>query len=108
MVLHLAHMLSWRGTRRLLWAVLLLLSITVSIRHPYLLSSFLSMLQHVRTECHPLKSHASSEALFTREDFENLIRAHDEEIKRRAAAIRAGGLAHNKPAPQELGSRHKK
>jgi hypothetical protein len=108
MVLHLAHMLSGRGMRRLLWAVLLLLAITVSIRHPFLLFSFLSMLQHVRTGCHPLKSCASSEALFTREDFENFIRAHDEEIKRRAAAIRAGDLAHKKPAPQELGSPHKK
>ena len=62
--------------------MLLLLSITISIRHPYLLSSFLSMLQHVRTECHPMKSYASSEALFTWEDFEDFIRAHDEEIKR--------------------------
>src|SRR3712207_351307 len=108
MGLHLAHMLSWRGTRRLLWAVLLLLSITISIRHPYLLPSFLSMLQHVRTECHPMKSYASSEAPFTREEFEDFIQAHDEEIKRRAAAIRAGDLAHIKPAPQELGSPHKK
>ncbi len=62
--------------------MLLLLSITISIRHPYLLSSLLSMLQHVRTECHPMKSYASSEVLFTWEDFEDFIRAHDEEIKR--------------------------
>src|SRR5215203_3633668 len=35
MILHLAHMLSRRGMRRLLWAVLLLLPITIAIRHPY-------------------------------------------------------------------------
>ena len=43
-----------------------------------------------------MKPYASSEALFTWEDFENLIRTHDGEIKRRAAAIRAGDLAHDK------------
>src|SRR5215210_6615588 len=55
MILHLAHMLSWRGMRRLLWALLLLVAITIAIRHPYLLSSFLSRLSHLRTGCHPMK-----------------------------------------------------
>ena len=32
---HLADMLSGRGMRRLLWAVPLLLPITIAIRHPY-------------------------------------------------------------------------
>src|SRR5215208_6629327 len=41
MVLHLAHMLSRRGMRRLVWAVPLLLAIRIALRHlyaPFLLS----------------------------------------------------------------------
>src|SRR5918995_3335096 len=65
MLRHLAHMLSGRGMRRLLWAVPLLLP-TIVIRHPY--APFL-LFQWVVTSAHMIhlmKSHAPSEGRLCR------------------------------------------
>src|ERR687894_2829046 len=65
MILHLAHMLSGRGMRRLLWAVPLLLP-TVVIRHP---SAPFLLFQRVVTSAHMIhlmKSHAPSEGRLCR------------------------------------------